>query len=96
MRWGSDLLGHIDAEETASAKPVYFPIIDDSGFWKVDSMSAVVGDKVINRKGNTAICDTGTTLCLVDSALCQAIYSQIPGAKYYPTYPYSELCLTIV
>ena len=49
-------------------------------------MSAVVGSKVIKRPGNTAICDTGTTLCLVDSALCKAIYSQIPGAKYVPAH----------
>ena len=39
-------------------------------------MSAVVGDQTIQRKNNTAICDTGTTLCLVDSSLCKAIYAQ--------------------
>jgi hypothetical protein len=36
----------------------------------------------VDRSGNTAICDTGTTLCLVDASLCKAIYDQIPGATY--------------
>jgi Eukaryotic aspartyl protease len=48
----------------------------------VNSVSAVVGGKSISRSGNTAICDTGTTLCLVDTALCKAVYSHIHGAKY--------------
>lgn len=34
---------------------------------------------------NTAIADTGTTLCLVSDALVDAVYKAIPGAKYDDT-----------
>jgi Eukaryotic aspartyl protease len=72
--------GFIDSAEFKT-DPFYTPIIDTSGFWKINSMSAVVAGQVVDRSGNTAIADTGTTLCLVDKSLCEAIYSQIPGAK---------------
>lgn len=77
------ILGLIDQDQLGGATPFYAPLVnDDSGFWKVASTSATVGGKVIQRGGNTAICDTGTTLCLVDSALCKKIYAEIPGARY--------------
>ena len=83
------IIGFIDQDELGGRDPFYTPIIDKSGFWKVMSTSASVAGQVIDRAGNTAICDTGTTLCLVDKALCKAIYAQIPGAKYvlFPTPP---------
>jgi Eukaryotic aspartyl protease len=74
-------IGYIDTEELDGATPFYTPIVDKSGFWKISSVTAVVNGKTINRAGNTSICDTGTTLCLVDSNLCKAIYSGIKGAK---------------
>jgi Eukaryotic aspartyl protease len=58
--------------------------MDNTGFWKVSSTSATVNGNVVHRDSNTAVCDTGTSLCLVDSDLCQAIYSTIPGARYIP------------
>jgi Eukaryotic aspartyl protease len=62
----------------------YVPIIDDSGFWKIYSCSVVIDGTAIQRTKNTAIADTGTTLCLVDKATCEAIYAKIPGSKYVP------------
>ncbi|MCJ1335251.1 hypothetical protein MMC09_000519 [Bachmanniomyces sp. S44760] len=64
------------------------------GFWMFDSTSATVNGKSINRTGNTAIADTGTTLALGDDATCTAIYDVIPGSTYDSTqqgyiFPYS-------
>jgi len=41
------------------------PVDNSQGFWTVASASASVGGRTINRRGNTSIMDTGTTLCLV-------------------------------
>lgn len=76
--------GYIDqATITASGQePYYTPIDNSQGFWSFDSASATVNGTSIDRTGNTAIADTGTTLALVDDATCQAIYDAIPGATY--------------
>jgi len=73
--------GHLEPEETAD-QPFYVPIIDDSGFWKIYSCSVIIDGVKTSRPKNTAIADTGTTLCLVDKATCEAIYAKIPGSKY--------------
>jgi len=76
--------GYIDqATITASGQqPYYTPIDNSQGFWMFDSTSATVNGQTVDRSGNTAIADTGTTLALVDDATCQAIYNAIPGATY--------------
>ena len=76
--------GYIDqATVTASGQqPYYTPIDNSQGFWTFDSASATVNGTTVDRTGNTAIADTGTTLALVDDATCQAIYDAIPGASY--------------
>ena len=74
--------GYIDQASLGGQEPYYTPIDSSAGFWTFDSPSAVVAGKTINRSGNTAIADTGTTLALVDDAVCQAIYDAIPGATY--------------
>lgn len=67
----------------ASGEDVYYTPVDKSqGFWMFDSASATVNGKSIARTGNKAIADTGTTLALVDDAMCQAIYDAIEGAYY--------------
>lgn len=77
--------GFIDTAQIGSQTPFYTPVIDNSGFWKIHSTSATVNGQKVDRSGNTAIADTGTTLCLVDSALCKAIYDQIAGSKSTPS-----------
>ncbi|KZF19126.1 acid protease [Xylona heveae TC161] len=79
--------GYIDQDTVkASGQDVYYTPVDNSqGFWMFGSGSATVNGKTINRSGNTAIADTGTTLALIDDNTCEAIYNAIPGAKYDQT-----------
>lgn len=63
----------------------YTPIDNSQGFWQLSSTSATVAGKTIERSGNTSIMDTGTTLCLVDDTLVEAVYAAIPGSKYDST-----------
>ncbi len=76
--------GFIDEETVAkSGMDVYYVPVDASqGFWMFDSDSAMVNGTVVQRRGNTAIADTGTTLALVDDELCRKVYAAIPGATY--------------
>lgn len=76
--------GFVDQDTVkASGEDIYYTPIDKSkGFWMFDSASATVNGKSISRTGNKAIADTGTTLALVDDAMCQAIYDAIEGAYY--------------
>lgn len=67
----------------AAGQNIYYTPVDKSrGFWMFDSGTASVGGSAVNRAGNQAIADTGTTLALVDDRTCQAIYDAIPGAMY--------------
>lgn len=59
----------------------YTPVDNSQGFWMFNSASATVNGQTIDRSGNTAIADTGTTLCLVDDDTVQQIYAAIPGAR---------------
>lgn len=74
--------GYIDETALAGQTPYYTPIDNSKGFWQFKSTMASINGKKIDRSGNTAIADTGTTLALVDDKLCQAIYDAIPGSKY--------------
>ena len=75
--------GSIDnAAVKASGQDIaYTPVDSSMGFWMFDSVTASVNGKAVDLPGNKAIADTGTTLCMVSSELCEAIYSQIDGAK---------------
>ena len=77
--------GYIDQDALGGQTPYYTPVDNSQGFWMFDSTSAVVAGKTVERSGNTAIADTGTTLALVDDATCEAIYKAIPGGKYDST-----------
>lgn len=48
----------------------------------VPSASYTLNGKTIERSGNQAILDTGTTLALVDDDTVSKIYGAIKGAKY--------------
>ncbi|KAI9806768.1 MAG: hypothetical protein M1825_006225 [Sarcosagium campestre] len=77
--------GYIDeATVQASGQDIFWTPVDTrEGFWTFDSLEATVNGKRVRRPArNTAIADTGTTLAIVDDALCEAIYDAIPGGKY--------------
>ena len=76
--------GYIDQDALGGQTPYYTPIDKSQGFWMFASNLAVVAGKTLQRSGNTAIADTGTTLALVDDNTCEAIYNAIPGGKYDP------------
>ena len=78
--------GYIDQDVVkASGQEInYVDVNDSQGFWQFASTCAAVNGKTINRSGNTAIADTGTTLALVDDKTCKAIYGAIPGANQDP------------
>ncbi|KAK5135882.1 hypothetical protein LTR08_004531 [Meristemomyces frigidus] len=73
--------GFIDQTALGSATPSYAKVDNSQGFWTFDSTSASVNGKAIARSANTAIADTGTTLCLIDDTTCAAIYAAIPGSQ---------------
>ncbi|EFQ89685.1 hypothetical protein CFE70_002189 [Pyrenophora teres f. teres 0-1] len=80
--------GFIDQDTLKAAgvtEPNYATIDSSQGFWQLNSTSASINGTIINRSGNTSIMDTGTTLCLVDDALVEAVYKAIPGSKYDQT-----------
>lgn len=58
------------------------PIDNSAGFWMFSSESATINGKTLNLTGNRAIADTGTTLMMVSDQFCQALYSQVPGARF--------------
>lgn len=77
--------GYLDPavmKAAAATEPVYTPVDKSQGFWMFESATATVNGKSVPRLGNSAIADTGTTLALVDTKLCEAIYAAIPGAAY--------------
>lgn len=80
--------GYIDQDTLTAAgatEPNYADVDNSQGFWQIQSTSATINGQTVNRSGNTAIMDTGTTLCLVDDTLVEAVYKAIPGSKYDQT-----------
>jgi hypothetical protein len=65
-----------------AAQPNYADVDSSKGFWEIQSTSATINGETVDRSGNTSIMDTGTTLCLVDDKLVEAVYKAIPGSKY--------------
>lgn len=88
--------GYIDPDVVkASGQNINYVDVDNSqGFWEFPSTSAKVNGTTINRNGNTAIADTGTTLALVSDKICEAIYSAIPNAKQDPKQQVRGMCLS--
>jgi len=79
--------GYIDKDilATSGASAPHYTDVDSSkGFWQIPSTSATINGTAITRSNNTSIMDTGTTLCLVDDALVEAIYKAIPHSTYDP------------
>jgi hypothetical protein len=77
--------GFIDQNAMKAAgatEPNYTDVDSSQGFWQIQSTSATINGQTVDRSGNTSIMDTGTTLCLVDDKLVEAVYKAIPGSKY--------------
>ncbi|CAK7233635.1 hypothetical protein SBRCBS47491_008679 [Sporothrix bragantina] len=73
--------GYIDSQ--FADKDIAWANIDkSSGWWQFQSTSNTVGGQKFQHPGNTAIADTGTSLCLISDDTCKALYASIPGAKY--------------
>ncbi|EMC99342.1 hypothetical protein BAUCODRAFT_573677 [Baudoinia panamericana UAMH 10762] len=73
--------GYIDHDACGGATPAYSPVDSSQGFWEVKSETACINGKAVSRSGNTAIVDTGTSLCLLEDSLLAALYGALPGAK---------------
>lgn len=74
--------GYIDTDLVGENTIQYTDIDDSEGFWMFDSTTTEINGKKITQSGNKAIADTGTTLALVSDEVVDALYKQIPGAKY--------------
>lgn len=77
--------GYIDQailSASGATTPTYTNVDSTQGFWQIPSTSATINGTAVPRPNNTSIMDTGTTLCLVDDALVEAVYNAIPNAKY--------------
>ncbi|KAK4148024.1 aspartic peptidase domain-containing protein [Dichotomopilus funicola] len=79
--WIDEALVKSSGEEIA-----WVDIDKTNGFWMFPSEHATVNEKKLTFENNMAIADTGTTLALVSDELCDALYAQIPGAKYSEEY----------
>ncbi|EPE08195.1 aspartic endopeptidase [Ophiostoma piceae UAMH 11346] len=77
-------LGYVDQDLVkSSGKEIVWTDIDNKqGFWMFPSTTATINGQKIDRSGNTAIADTGTTLCLISDEAVEALYKTIPGSKY--------------
>ncbi|KAI0941195.1 hypothetical protein AcV7_002831 [Taiwanofungus camphoratus] len=74
--------GFID--ENVTKHRIHYTTVDSSqGFWQVSSRGWMLNGHQHSRHGNTAILDTGTSLCLVHDDVVEAIYGAIHGASYH-------------
>lgn len=70
-------------KKALGGQTVHYTFVDSSqGLWQFPSSTATITDREVSRFDNTAVADTGSSLALIDDALCDAIYSTIPGAYY--------------
>lgn len=59
------------------------PVDNKRGYWIINSSKARVAGQIIDRASdNQCMIDTGTTICLLDDELVDAIYAATPGARY--------------
>jgi len=71
--------GYIDTELVGSDTPVYTPASSVHGYWEFASEFAEINGERVDRTGNTAYADTGTTLILIADDLLPLIYGPIGG-----------------
>jgi hypothetical protein len=84
--------GFIDStvlKQAGATPPWYTPVSKINGFWQISSPTYAINTNIQNRPPkNTAIIDTGTTLCLLDDLTLKKIYQAIPGGCYNMNYGY--------
>jgi Eukaryotic aspartyl protease len=71
--------GYIDTELVGSVTPVYTPASSVHGYWEFASEFAEINGQRVDRTGNTAYADTGTTLIMIADDLLPLIYGPIGG-----------------
>ena len=71
--------GFIDSALVGSAVPVYTPATSRHGYWEFASEFAEINGQRIDRTGNTAYADSGTTLIMVADELLPLIYEPVGG-----------------
>lgn len=71
--------GYIDTALVGSATPVYTPASSVHGYWEFASEFAEINGQRVDRTGNTAYADTGTTLIMVADDLLPLIYGPVGG-----------------
>ena len=70
-------------KKALGGQAIHYAFVDNSqGLWQFQSQTATITDREVSRFDNTAVADTGSSLALIDDAVCDAIYSTIPGAYY--------------
>ena len=74
--------GGINKKALGGQQVHYAPIDNSQGLWQFQSPTATITDREVERFDNTAVADTGSSLALIEDAICDAIYSTIPGAYY--------------
>ncbi|KAF3760562.1 aspartyl proteinase [Cryphonectria parasitica EP155] len=77
--------GYIDTDLVGSNTIHYTDIDNSEGFWMFDSTTYTIAGTQGTQASNQAICDTGTTLCLLADEVVEALYDAIPGSKYDET-----------
>jgi aspergillopepsin I len=79
---GSYAFGQIDPT-AFKGQLANIPVDSSSGFWQFGSTRFAVGNQPPQNNPNAApaIADTGTTLLVVDDAVAQAYWKQVPGAQ---------------
>lgn len=74
--------GGINKKALGGQQVHYAPVDNSQGLWQFRSETATITDRAVSRFDNTAVADTGSSLALIDDAICDVIYSTIPGAFY--------------
>ncbi|KAB8077754.1 Aspartic protease pep1 [Aspergillus leporis] len=77
---GSYDFGYIDKKKF-TGELAYANVDDSQGFWQFTADGYSVGKGEAKKSPVTAIADTGTTLIMIDEAIVDDYYKQVPSAK---------------
>lgn len=71
--------GYLPPELQGNNSPQYLPVDNSNGFWQLPSEYAIINGQRVDRTGNTAVADTGTTIIHVSDDLLPIIYKPLGG-----------------